>query len=76
MESFNSIYTDILLANYAKLGSWAFYEEFMFSTTGTYNGVYSENFEEFYPGYFNEDDGDSTDVFIPNLTLNAKTGEQ
>lgn len=75
MEEFAAIYTDILFADFAKLGSWIFSGDFMFSQTGTIDGVKSNDYEKFYEGNWNGDEPDTNDCFIPNIVMNAKTGD-
>ena len=75
MEKFAAIYTDILFADFAKLGSWIFSGDYMFSQTGTIDGVKSNDYEKFYEGNWNGDEPDTNDCFIPNIVMNAKTGD-
>lgn len=47
----------------------------MFSQTGTIDGVKSNDYEKFYEGNWNGDEPDTNDCFIPNIVMNAKTGD-
>ncbi len=68
MEKFNSLYSEILMADGGSLGSFYFYGDFMFSEDGadntTYNGqTVSFNPEDTTPG-----------LFHPNYFVNQRTG--
>lgn len=76
MDKFDAIYTDILLANFAKLGGAIFYGDYIISQQGKLNGQDSEAYENFDPVQFeqNKTNGYSS-TFMPNLCMNLKTGE-
>lgn len=63
-DKFNAIFADIIMAEFAKLGSAVFYGDWMISQQGTRNGAYSEDYQYFKDG-----------SFIPNYSVNFKTGE-
>lgn len=64
-ENFKAIYIEILMAQFAKLASAVFYEEFMFSQQGKdTNGNETSNYEGF-----------SRNEFAPNLLLDFLRGK-
>ena len=78
MDNFSAIYTDILFADFAKVGDVVFYENLMFSQDGRGVGASDEY------GYKNIEQGvsaldllnSSTDeFFVPNFAIDCKTGE-
>lgn len=80
MESYNAIYSDIGVFGQALVGKWIFYGDYMFSQMGTLNGTSSNEYEEFYANnWLSSTDtnyvGDTTDKFIPNVVMNARTGD-
>lgn len=70
LENFNSIFANILMANFAKLGSAVFYGDWMISQQGTLTGsdgtvtLNSTAYEHFKDGSFE-----------PNYSVNFLTGE-
>lgn len=74
-EDYKAIYVEILMANFAKLGSSIFYGEYMFSENGINNvGNPTVDYKSFNP-----DDplGESNSVdFVPNYCVNLKTGRE
>ena len=73
MDKFNAIYTDILLANNALVGSAVFNGNYIFSQKGVNaSGVQVNNYQD-----FNHDDPYSvSNSFRPNWCVNLVTGEQ
>lgn len=71
MEKFNAIYTDILLANNAKVGQAIFNGDYMFSQWGvnTQTNEADYNYEDFGSPYT------SNSKFDPNWCVNLRTGE-
>lgn len=68
MDKFEAIYTDILLANNAKVGQAVFNGNYMFSQQGEGSGTYAD---------FNANDPyASTNTFKPNWCVNLYTGAQ
>lgn len=67
MDKFDAIYTEILLANNALVGSAVFNGDYIFSQQGIGSGSY-ENFNHDSPYA-------SGNVFKPNWCVNLKTGE-
>ncbi len=63
-DKFNAIFADIVMADFAKLSSAVFYGDYMISQQGTVNGVASNDYQLFRDG-----------TFIPNFSVNFKTGE-
>lgn len=60
MEKFNAVYTNILMADYGKLSSFVFYDDYMYSQQGIdNNGKPSSNYERFknpsYPFKFSDE---------------------
>lgn len=66
----DAIYSNILLANFAKIGNAVFTGNYMISQTGKINGVSSTNYQQFNP-----DDLSSSTAFIPNFYINLVTGK-
>ena len=66
VSDFTYLITQAIFAKFAKLGSWIFNGDYMFSQHGIKNGQDSTNYEEF--------EGNETDAFQPNLYMNALTG--
>lgn len=72
MDHMSYVFADILMANFAKLGSAVFYGDYMFSQHGvTASGEASTAYQNIS---FNED-GSPTDVFRPNFCVNLRTGK-
>lgn len=67
MEMFNAIYTDILLANNAKVGQAIFNGDYMFSQQGTGSGTYID--------FDSSDPYADSNTFKPNWCVNLRTGE-
>lgn len=63
-DKFNAIFADIIMADFAKLGSAVFYGDWMISQQGTRNGEFSNEYQYFKDG-----------SFVPNYSVNFKTGE-
>lgn len=63
-EKFNSVFADIIMAEFAKLSSAVFYGEWMISQQGTLNGESSDEYQHF-----------KDESFVPNFSVNFKTGE-
>lgn len=76
-DKFNSVFANIIMAEFAKLGGAIFYDDYLFSQQGKLNGIDSSDYENFDPDAFerNKDAGVGALTFIPNLCLNLKTGE-
>lgn len=64
VNRFNTIFTDVLMAKFAKLGSAVFYGDWMISQQGTVNGAPSTDYELFKDG-----------SFLPTYAVNFRTGE-
>jgi hypothetical protein len=62
-DKFNSIFANIIMADFAKLSSAVFYGDWMISQSGTVNGEASTDYEKFKTG-----------EFTPNFSINFKTG--
>lgn len=63
-ESYKALYVEILMANFAKLASAVFYDEYMFSQQGVdADGNPTSNYKGF-----------GTNAFTPNILLNFQTG--
>lgn len=73
VDKFNTIFADIVMANFAKLSHAVFYDRYMFSGFGkSYNGN-NNNFDYAHiDEYLN---GDEKYSFKPNLLINLQTGE-
>lgn len=70
-ENYKAIFTDILMANFAKLAGAVFHGDYMFSQEGIdANGNKTYEYKNFNPS--NPQSGD----FRPNLAFNLKTGDQ
>lgn len=70
-ENYKAIFTEILMANFAKLASAVFYGDYMFSQQGIdANGDPTSNYQEFNPN------DPQSGNFSPNLAFNLKTGDQ
>ena len=65
-DKYKAVYTEILFAQFARLGSGIFFDNWLISEYGTINGITSVNYFQFKP--------DMTG-FIPNLALNFNTGK-
>lgn len=63
-DKFNAIFADIIMADFAKLSSAVFCGDWMISQQGTRNGEPSNEYQYFKDG-----------SFIPNYSVNFKTGE-
>lgn len=75
-DKFNAIYTDIIMAEFAKLGGAVFFGEYMFSQNGTLNGMAVSGVDENGQAYYKQfKDGVTYGTFIPNLMLNFITGQ-
>lgn len=66
MDRFSSIFADIIMAEFAKLGSAVFSGDLMFSQQGLLNGNYSEDYQKI---------ANTTNPFEPNILLDFKTGK-
>ncbi len=76
MPDFAAIFTEILFANFAKLGSAVFYGDYLFSQNGTINGQPVSGEDASGEAYYRKfEDGVSAGTFVPNLMLNLRTGE-
>lgn len=65
MDNFQIVLTDTIIANGGKVGGWVFYDGWFISQYGVdKNGKESTKYEDFPNG-----------TFIPNIQMNAKTGE-
>lgn len=70
-ENYKAIFTEILMANWAKLASAVFHGDYMFSQEGIdANGNKTYEYKNFNPS--NPQSGD----FRPNLAFNLRTGDQ
>lgn len=63
-DKFNAIFADIIMADFAKLGSAVIYGDWMISQQGTRNGTASTEYQHFKDGSFE-----------PNVAINFNTGE-
>ena len=63
-DKFNAIFADIVMAEFAKLGSAVIYGDWMISQQGTRNSAASSEYQHFKDGSFE-----------PNVAINFKTGE-
>lgn len=63
-DKFNAVFADIVMADFAKLGSAVFCGDWMISQQGTRNGSPSNEYQYFKDGSFE-----------PNYAVNLKTGE-
>lgn len=63
-DKFNAIFADIVMAEFAKLGSAVIYGDWMISQQGTRNATASSEYQHFKDGSFE-----------PNVAINFKTGE-
>lgn len=63
-DKFNAIFADIIMAEFAKLGSAVFYGDWLISQQGKIGSSESEDYVKFKTG-----------EFIPNYAVNFKTGE-
>lgn len=72
MESFAAIYTDILFADFAKVGQVIFYNNLMFSQNGT--GVKGYDNIEKNKNALDLLDSDPTQHFIPNFAIDCVEG--
>lgn len=63
-DTFNAIFADIVMADFAKLSSAVFYGDWMISQQGERNGATSTDYQYFKDGTFN-----------PNFAVNFRTGE-
>lgn len=63
-DKFNTIFADIVMADFAKLSSAVFYGDWLISQQGRRNGADSNEYQYFKDG-----------SFIPNYAVNFKTGE-
>ena len=69
-ENYKAIFTDILMADFAKLASAVFYGDYMFSQQGIdLKGNETSEYKKFNPSSPN------SGSFVPNYYLNAKTGK-
>lgn len=75
MESFAAIYTDILFADFAKVGSVVFANNWMFSQDGTKHDI-NDSYEDFPKTATTLDEVlKSENGFVPNFAINCETGE-
>ena len=76
MSMIDYIFTKVLFANFAKLGSAVFSGDYMFSQYGTYNGIaYTDGSHiSQFSGNFMTNTATSTE-FIPYYCVNLKTGK-
>lgn len=63
-DKFNAIFADIVMAEFAKIGSAVIYGDWMISQQGTRNGTASTKYQHFKDGSFE-----------PNVAINFNTGE-
>lgn len=63
-DTFNAIFADIIMADFAKLSSAVIYGDWMISQQGERNGAASTDYQYFKDGTFN-----------PNFAVNFRTGE-
>lgn len=63
-DKFNAIFADIIMSDFAKLGSAVIYGDWMISQQGTRNGTASTEYQHFKDGSFE-----------PNVAINFNTGE-
>lgn len=65
MDRFDSIYTDIIMADFGKIGDAVFFGPYMMSMQGiSHLGDFSDNYKEFKNG-----------TFFPNFAVDFKTGK-
>lgn len=75
MDRFSYVFADVLMANFAKLGSAVFYGDYMFSQDGTINGEAVSGMDENGEAYYTRfTDGQTAGTFIPNICVNFKSG--
>lgn len=75
MDRFSYVFADVLMANFAKLGSAVFYGDYMFSQDGTIDGVAVSGTDDNGVAYYTRfTDGQSAGSFIPNICVNFKSG--
>lgn len=67
-DMFDSVFADIIMAKFGKIGSAVFYGDWMISQQGVRQGKTSEEYQ-----YFKSDKED--EQFKPNYSVNFKTGE-
>lgn len=63
-DTFNAIFADIVMADFAKLSSAVFYGDWLISQQGKRNGSDSTEYQHFKDG-----------SFVPNFAVNFRTGE-
>ena len=67
MDGFRSLFAEVLMARFARLGEAVFYDEWMFSAMGTDSGGNpSSDYGKF---------GDASDPFVPNLQIDLYNGD-
>ena len=71
IDSFEAIYSDIGLFNQALVGKWVFHGDYMFSQEGVDASGNSKKYSDFTDPKLAVGNGE----FIPNICLNAVTGE-
>lgn len=78
VDKFSTVFTDILMANFAKLSNAVFYGDYMFSAEGTESGGAATTHYEYVNTYLNMLEG-ATEWgayrFKPNFLLNLRTGQ-
>lgn len=71
-ENYKAIFTEILMANFAKLASAVFHGDYMFSQQGIdANGEFTTDYKNFNPN----DPYAASNSFRPSICLNFKTGD-
>ncbi len=75
-DKFSAVFTDVLMADFAKLGGAIFYGDYMFSQSGTLYGQEVSGADDTGAYYYRKfTDGESYGTFIPHLLINFVTGE-
>lgn len=75
MEYVKYAFVEVLMANFAKLGSAVFYGDVMMSQQGVdHRGAASSNYQNYNRPVYDPDTGQSLPGFTPNLLFNFLTG--
>ena len=75
MEYVKYAFVEVLMANFAKLGSAVFYGDVMMSQQGVdHRGASSSNYQNYNRPVYDPDTGQSLPGFTPNLLFNFLTG--
>lgn len=75
MEYVKYAFVEVLMANFAKLGSAVFYGDVMMSQHGVdHRGAASSNYQNYNRPVYDPDTGQSLPGFTPNLLFNFLTG--